>query len=57
MSRDVGLQQLVGVDGGLIRFGADQPLTLESGGQLKGLEIAYRTYGKLNATRSNAVLV
>ena len=40
MSRDVGLQQLVGVDGGLIRFGADQPLRLDSGGQLKGLEIA-----------------
>ncbi len=57
MSRDVGLQQLVGVDGGLIRFGADQPLRLDSGGQLKGLEIAYRTYGKLNAPRSNAVLV
>ena len=43
MSRDVGLQQLVGVDGGLIRFGADQPLRLDSGGQLKSLEIAYRT--------------
>jgi len=57
MSRDVGLQQLVGVDGGLIRFGPDQPLALDSGGQLKSLEIAYRTYGKLNAERSNAVLI
>jgi len=57
MSRDVGLQQLVGVDGGLIRFGPDQPLALDSGGRLKSLEIAYRTYGKLNAERSNAVLV
>jgi homoserine O-acetyltransferase len=57
MSRDVGLEQRVGVDGGLIRFGPDQLLTLDSGARLKGLEIAYRTYGQLNADRSNAVLV
>ena len=40
MSRDVGLEQMVGVDGGLIRFGPDQLLMLESGARLKGLEIA-----------------
>ncbi len=57
MSRDVGLQQMVGVDGGLIRFGPDQALALDCGARLNGLEIAYRTYGKLNASRSNAVLV
>jgi homoserine O-acetyltransferase len=57
MSRDVGLEQRVGADGGLIRFGPDQVLTLDSGARLKGLEIAYRTYGRLNAARSNAVLV
>ena len=33
------------------------PLALESGGRLDGLEIAYCTYGRLNAARSNAVLV
>jgi homoserine O-acetyltransferase len=48
---------MVGTDGGLIRFGPDQPLMLDSGGRLDGLEIAYRTYGRLNAAKSNAVLV
>jgi homoserine O-acetyltransferase len=32
-------------------------LALESGGHIEGLEIAYKTYGLLNADRSNAVLV
>lgn len=44
-------------DGGTWRFPAEQPLQLDSGGQLAPLEIAYRTYGKLNADKSNAVLV
>jgi len=35
----------------------DQPLTLDSGGSLAPLEIGYRTYGTLNADKSNAVLV
>jgi len=33
------------------------PLRLESGAVIDGLEIAYCTYGRLNAERSNAVLV
>ena len=53
----MGSLQLVGTDGGLMRFGPDQPLRLDSGARLDGLEIAYRTYGQLNADRSNAVLV
>jgi homoserine O-acetyltransferase len=32
-------------------------LRLDSGGALDGLEIAYRTYGRLNATKSNAILI
>ena len=48
---------MVGTDGGLMRFGADRPLRLDSGARLNDLEIAYRTYGKLNADRSNAVLI
>ena len=40
---------MVGVDGGLIRFGRDRPLALDSGARLNGVEIAYRTYGRLNA--------
>ncbi|GGD64111.1 homoserine O-acetyltransferase [Erythrobacter arachoides] len=35
----------------------DQPLALDSGRALAGVEIAYETYGTLNAARDNAVLV
>ena len=55
MNREVGPLQLVGTDGGLMRFGPDKPLRLDSRAELRGLEIAYRTYGTLNADRSNAV--
>ena len=40
-----------------VRFGADKPLRLDSGSELHELQIAYQTYGELNADRSNAVLV
>jgi homoserine O-acetyltransferase len=45
------------------RFGLDRrvtlpgPLALDGGGALSPVEIAYETYGTLNAERSNAVLV
>jgi homoserine O-acetyltransferase len=39
------------------RFGADAPLALDSGVALSPFQIAYKTYGTLNAARSNAVLV
>ena len=39
------------------RFGADQPLALDSGRSLDHLQIAYQTYGELNRERSNAILV
>jgi homoserine O-acetyltransferase len=35
----------------------DQPLKLRSGAVIDGYELAYETYGTLNAKRSNAVLV
>ncbi len=44
-------------DGGIWRFGPDQPLRLDSGARLQGLEIAWRSYGRLNADGSNAVLI
>ena len=44
-------------DGGTWRFPADQPLALESGARIEGLEVAWRSYGRLNADRSNAVLI
>ena len=43
--------------GGVWAFPVDQPLRLDNGGQIDGLEIAYQTYGTLNADRSNAILV
>jgi len=41
----------------LARFGADQPLKLDCGIDLSPFQIAYQTYGELNADRSNAILV
>src|SRR2546423_6068574 len=35
----------------------EQPLRLKGGAELPAYEIAYETYGELNAQRSNAVLV
>src|SRR6187401_642180 len=39
------------------RFGADRPLKLDAGVALSPFQIAYKTYGTLNAERSNAVLI
>ncbi|HEX8664022.1 MAG TPA: homoserine O-acetyltransferase [Beijerinckiaceae bacterium] len=39
------------------RFGVDQPLLLDAGVALAPWQIAYQTYGTLNAARSNAILV
>src|SRR3974390_2632728 len=41
----------------LVRFGSDRPLKLDAGVELSPFQIAYKTYGSLNAARSNAVLV
>ena len=38
-------------------FGVDKPLKLDAGVELSPFQIAYKTYGTLNADRSNAVLV
>jgi homoserine O-acetyltransferase len=38
-------------------FGPDQPLRLDCGVDLAPFQIAYQTYGTLNADRSNAVLI
>ena len=47
----------VETDGGVLRLGPEAPLRLDSGARLDGVEIAYKTYGRLNAERSNAILV
>lgn len=42
---------------GSARLGLDMALELDGGGRLTGFRLAFRTYGRLNADRSNAVLV
>ncbi|MGL4325273.1 MAG: homoserine O-acetyltransferase MetX [Beijerinckiaceae bacterium] len=39
------------------RFGADLPLAMDSGSQIAPWQIAYQTYGALNAAKSNAILI
>jgi homoserine O-acetyltransferase len=41
----------------VVRFGPERPLKLDSGIALSPFQIAYKTYGRLNAQRSNAVLI
>src|SRR6478672_6975361 len=41
----------------VVRFGMDRPLRLDAGIDLAPFQIAYQTYGALNADKSNAVLV
>src|SRR5947208_12245742 len=41
----------------VVHFGVDQPLRLDAGVELVPFQIAYQTYGALNAERSNAVLI
>jgi homoserine O-acetyltransferase/O-succinyltransferase len=38
-------------------FGPDKPLKLDAGVELSPFQIAYKTYGTLNADRSNAVMI
>jgi homoserine O-acetyltransferase len=41
----------------VVRFGADKPLRLDAGIDLSPYQIAYQTYGELNAAKSNAILI
>ncbi len=41
----------------VVRFPENRPLVLDSGQSIAPLQIAYQTYGTLNAGRTNAVLV
>ena len=45
------------VDTQTFTFAHDCPFVLESGATLSPVTLAYETYGRLNAARSNAVLV
>lgn len=41
----------------VVRFGADKPLHLDCGVDLSPFQVAYQTYGTLDAARSNAILI
>jgi len=41
----------------VVRFGKDKPLKLDAGVELSSYQVAYQTYGELNADRSNAILI
>ena len=41
----------------LVAHFGDRPLRLDAGVELSPFQIAYKTYGRLNAARSNAVLI
>jgi homoserine O-acetyltransferase len=43
--------------GHVVELGVDRPLPLDCGAELGPFKMAYRTYGQLNAERSNAILV
>ena len=41
----------------VVVFGKDKPLKLDAGVELSPYQVAYQTYGELNADRSNAILI
>lgn len=41
----------------VVTFPTEQPLSMDAGGHIAPLTIAYQTYGTLNADRSNAILI
>jgi len=57
ISDELARQQADQPAGEVARFGADEPLLLDAGISLAPFQIAYRTYGTLNAEKSNAILV
>lgn len=57
MTAQVPITGGIETGGGTWRFPESQPLRLDSGAQLAPLEVAYKTYGRLNEDRTNAVLV
>ncbi|MFL5295219.1 MAG: homoserine O-acetyltransferase [Phenylobacterium sp.] len=57
MDGEAGETAGIEIGGGTWKSPAGKPLRLESGAKLEPLEIAYATYGRLNETKTNAILV
>ena len=53
----LGLKEARRPSSKVAQFGPGEPLKLDAGATLSPFEIAYETYGELNAARSNAVFV
>ncbi|TPV97875.1 MAG: Homoserine O-acetyltransferase [Beijerinckiaceae bacterium] len=56
-SKTAGLREVDAPNSLVVQFGADRPLKMDAGVSLSPLTIAYQTYGELNASKSNAILV
>ena len=56
-SRDAAREADTPRDCELAHFGPDRPLKLDAGVEIAPFQIAYKTYGTLDAARANAVLV
>jgi homoserine O-acetyltransferase/O-succinyltransferase len=41
----------------VVRFGPDKPLRLDAGVELSPVQVAYQTYGELDARRANAIMI
>jgi homoserine O-acetyltransferase/O-succinyltransferase len=56
-SKTAGLREVDAPNSLVLQCGADRPLKMDAGVSLSPLTIAYQTYGELNASKSNAILV
>lgn len=50
-------QEAVQPNSPVVYFGEDKPLQLDSGSVLSPFQLAYQSYGTLNAAKSNAILI
>lgn len=57
MARDTAVSSIGLVQTKQFVFAQEEPFTLESGATLSPVTLAYETYGRLNAEKSNAILI
>lgn len=57
MAKDTAVSSLGLVQTKQFTFAQEEPFTLESGATLSPVTLAYETYGRLNAEKSNAILI
>jgi homoserine O-acetyltransferase/O-succinyltransferase len=55
--KTASFRQIADPSSHVLKFGKDKPLRLDAGVDLSPFQIAYQTYGTLNADKSNAILV